>query len=104
MHEAVHADAHQDAMLRALDRVGEIVFIDDEKDFGRFSFEGHPSPFHHWQVGLALRGAAGLMRTVLELEEFFGDAPQPVEVRFAYPASNGGPDILSQVHQIFGGR
>lgn len=92
-------------MLKALDRVGEILFVDDEKDFGRFSFEGHPSPFHHWQVGLALRGAAGLMRTVVELEEFFDDGPQPVAYHFTYATNGGnGADVVDEVQRILGGR
>ena len=99
-------------MLKALDHLGEILFVDDEKDFGRFSFEGHPSPLHHWQVGLALRGAAGLMRTVLELEELFADTPHPVAYHFTYPAAlgpgngnghGGGSDVVEDVQKILGG-
>lgn len=51
-------DAYQDALLKAVDRLGEIIFTDDEVDFPQFSFEGHPSPLHHWQLGLAVRGDA----------------------------------------------
>lgn len=62
-------DAYQDSWLRALDKLGEVIFKDDEKDFPRFSFESHPSPLHHWQVGLAMRGGATVLRTLLQLFE-----------------------------------
>ncbi len=60
-------DANQDALLRALDGLGCVIFEDDEADYPKFSFEGHPSPLHHWQLGLAMRGAAGFLRLMLEL-------------------------------------
>lgn len=62
-------DAYTEGLLNTLDRLGLFIFKDDEKDFPRFAFEGHPSPVHHWQVGLAMRGGAALTRTVLELVE-----------------------------------
>ncbi len=74
-------DANQDALLRALDGLGCVIFEDDEADFPKFSFEGHPSPLHHWQLGLAMRGAAGLLRLTLELQgltdAFLPDLPAP---------------------------
>ena len=82
-------DVYQDAWLRTLDRLGELIFKDDEKDFPRFSFEGHPSPVHHWQVGLAMRGTSALARVIFELLDVAGilqddgagtvQAPLPVE-------------------------
>ncbi len=77
-------DANQDALLRALDGLGRVIFEDDEADFPKFSFEGHPSPLHHWQIGLAMRGTAGLLRLMLELQgltdAFFLALPAPTPV------------------------
>lgn len=62
-------DAYTDLRLKLLEKTGDIVFKDDEADFPRFSFEGHPSPFHHWQVGIAMQWGAYLLRTALNLQE-----------------------------------
>ncbi len=72
-------DAYQDAVLRALDGLGQLIFRDDEADFKdprrRFGYAGlpgvkdHPSPLHHWQVGLVMRGGAQVTRLFLELME-----------------------------------
>ena len=77
-------DAYQDALLNALDRLGKIVFKDDEKDFPRFSFPGHPSPVHHWQWGLMMQGGAKVVRGLSELLEVVDmfDAPDPLEAEF----------------------
>lgn len=34
--------------------IGGGLVIDDYKDFAQFSREDHPSPLHHWQLGLAM--------------------------------------------------
>jgi hypothetical protein len=34
--------------------IGKFLVEDDIKDLGRYSFDGHPSPFHHWQWGVLL--------------------------------------------------
>ena len=34
--------------------LGAFLLVDDAKDYGTFSTPRHPSPFHHWQIGLAL--------------------------------------------------
>ena len=34
--------------------IGAFLLVDDAKDFGTFSTPEHPSPLHHWQLGLAL--------------------------------------------------
>lgn len=56
-------------MLQTLDNLGRIIFLDDEQDFGKFSFPGHSSPLHHWQVGMAMSGGAKLLRALLEIVE-----------------------------------
>lgn len=34
--------------------VGTFLFLDDAYDFGLFSTPEHPSPIHHWWIGLIL--------------------------------------------------
>ena len=34
--------------------IGKFLVEDDIKDLGRYSFDGHPSPIHHWQWGVLL--------------------------------------------------
>ena len=34
--------------------IGSGLMLDDAEDFGKFRKPGHPSPLHHWQLGLAL--------------------------------------------------
>ena len=34
--------------------IGSGLMLDDAEDFGQFRKPGHPSPLHHWQLGLAL--------------------------------------------------
>ena len=34
--------------------IGSGLMLDDARDFGQFRKPGHPSPLHHWQLGLAL--------------------------------------------------
>ena len=60
------------------------MFKDDEKDFPRFSFEGHPSPVHHWQWGLMMMGGAKVVRAMselLEVVDLFDDV-DPLEAEF----------------------
>jgi len=44
--------------MNSLSWLGQVLLDDDAHDFGWFSYynrEGHPdhpSPFHHWQIGL----------------------------------------------------
>lgn len=69
-------DAYQDAMLRALERAGQIIFKDDEKDFGKFSYPEHPSPIHHWQWGLLMTSFAKAARALdefMEVMDVFSD-------------------------------
>ena len=46
-------------MINLISGIGMIaagvwMILDDIKDFGKFSYPGHPSPIHHWQHGLVL--------------------------------------------------
>ena len=34
--------------------LGSALLLDDAKDLGKFSTPDHPSPIHHWQIGLCL--------------------------------------------------
>ena len=37
-----------------LREMGKELIIDDKHDIGLFSYEGHPSPLHHWMWGIGL--------------------------------------------------
>ncbi len=74
-------DGNEDALLGIIDRLGEIIFEDDKNDFPRFAFPGHPSPIHHWQLGLVMRGVAKLgraMSEIMTLADAFADEPLDV--------------------------
>lgn len=73
-------DAYGDAVLETLERLGRLIFQDDAADFEdprrRFSYAGihgvdhdHPSPVHHWQIGLLMMGGAKLARVLAELSD-----------------------------------
>ena len=49
--------------------IGGVILEDDAKDFGKFSSPDHPSPFHHWQLGLGitLASAIGMLMSTLYL-------------------------------------
>lgn len=73
--------AHAKA-LELFKDLGEVILQDDIDDLYRFSFPGHPSPFHHWQIGLAMKGAAEMIRwgvALSELERFLGAPVGDVE-------------------------
>lgn len=38
--------------------LGMLLLIDDIQDIGKFTFEGHPSPIHHWQIGWLMKEVA----------------------------------------------
>ena len=44
---------------------GVYLVFHDVKDFGRFSDEEHPSPFHHWQIGLCFIVLGGVSLCLL---------------------------------------
>ncbi|MEM3290709.1 MAG: hypothetical protein QW046_04255 [Candidatus Micrarchaeaceae archaeon] len=50
-------------MFENISNLGKLILLDDIDDLGKYSYEGHPSPIHHWMWGV-------LMITVAE----FGDA------------------------------
>ncbi len=41
-------------MLETYEHLGKLLLLDDIDDLGKYSFEGHPSPIHHWQWGVLL--------------------------------------------------
>lgn len=49
-----------------LNYFGELMVIDDWKDYGKFSTPEHPSPIHHWWIGELLR-AISLFGSLLVL-------------------------------------
>ena len=48
---------------------GAALLFHDAPDLGDTSTEKHPSPFHHWQVGVALMalGTAGIISSAKDL-------------------------------------
>lgn len=42
-------------LIKFFHDLGTLLIIDDIKDVGKFSFDGHPSPFHHWQLGYVMK-------------------------------------------------
>lgn len=44
--------------------LGQLILLDDIDDLGKYSFDGHPSPIHHWQWGLLLMMVAELADTL----------------------------------------
>jgi len=51
--------------------LGSYLLLDDGKDLGLFSTEDHPSPLHHWIVGLGimLGGVGGICAFGIKLLE-----------------------------------
>ena len=49
--------------------IGGVILEDDAKDIGKFSSPEHPSPLHHWQLGLGvtLASAIGMLMSTLYL-------------------------------------
>jgi len=62
-------DAYDARLLELMKELGDILLEDDKDDVGKFSFPGHPSPFHHWQVGAALKYGAELIRWSVAITE-----------------------------------
>ena len=49
--------------------VGAALMIDDVKDLGMFSTPEHPSPIHHWWIGLIIfLASVGVLGTGLTLK------------------------------------
>jgi len=59
-------------MFESYAELGQLILLDDIKDLGKYSFEGHPSPIHHWQWGLLLILASELGDTLYSLYNVFG--------------------------------
>ncbi len=55
--------------------LGKYILLDDIDDLGKYSFEGHPSPIHHWQWGLLLMAVAEFADT-LALVSSLGDSDE----------------------------
>lgn len=54
-------------------KIGELLVIDDIKDLGAYSFEGHPSPIHHWQWGVLLMLGASIGEMISMLTDTIGN-------------------------------
>jgi len=51
-------------MFEVYRELGQLILLDDIDDLGLYSFDGHPSPIHHWQWGLLLMIVAELADTI----------------------------------------
>lgn len=60
-------------MLETYSKLGELILLDDINDLGKYSFEGHPSPIHHWQWGLLLITVAELGDAFISMYKFLGE-------------------------------
>jgi len=81
-------------IARFLDVNGKILILDDEADFGFFSYSdrekgnpkigygtgNHPSPAHHWQAGLLLRGIAHALGMFAVAQEMNKDDTEPTKI------------------------
>jgi hypothetical protein len=88
--------AHQEFLLW-MRSVGNLILEDDIADLYRFSFPGHPSPFHHWQLGLGIKALADLVLLKNALDEFPAALERDREraiVRVAPPQDVFGIDEL----------
>jgi len=59
--------------LEALREFGKALILDDKSDIGKFSYEGHPSPFHHWMWGAMLIVIADLSELFYNTSFIFND-------------------------------
>jgi hypothetical protein len=56
--------------------LGQLILLDDIDDLGKYSFDGHPSPIHHWQWGLLLMMVAELADTLAMVSSIGGNDEQ----------------------------
>ncbi len=56
--------------------LGQWMLIDDIWDIGKFSFEGHDSPFHHWQLGYVMKEIALYAGQAFTIAQAWNDAGQ----------------------------
>ena len=62
-------DPYHVKLIGLLKDLGDVILQDDADDIWKFSFEGHPSPIHHWQVGAAMKYGAEALKWWLALTE-----------------------------------
>ena len=60
-------------ILEILNYFGELMVIDDFKDYGKFSTPEHPSPIHHWWIGELIRQGAFVGSVLVLLSEMAKD-------------------------------
>lgn len=65
--------------------LGQWMLIDDIWDIGKFSFEGHPSPFHHWQLGWVLKELALYVGQGLTFANAWQKAGEEMTKSLAHP-------------------
>jgi len=57
-------------MFEVYRELGKLILLDDIDDLGLYSFDGHPSPIHHWQWGLLLMIVAEGLDLMTLLQSF----------------------------------
>lgn len=85
------ADETLDRTIDAFESLGAAIFLDDEQDWlnpaRRFAYSGvpgvkdHPSPLHHWQIGMAMMAGAKLVRMLVDVFDMLDGLrpPSPLE-------------------------
>lgn len=53
--------------------IGKFLVEDDIKDLGLYSFDGHPSPIHHWQWGVLLMVGSVLAEMALMINDILSN-------------------------------
>jgi len=63
-------------MFEVYRELGKLILLDDIDDLGLYSFDGHPSPIHHWQWGLLLMIVAEFADTLAMISSIGGNDGQ----------------------------
>mgnify|MGYP001626358360 CR=1 FL=1 len=60
-------------MFEVYSKLGKLILLDDIDDLGLYSFDGHPSPIHHWQWGLLLMAVAEFAEAINSVYTLLND-------------------------------
>lgn len=72
-------EPHKDiplALVELVHNLGQWMIIDDMWDIGKWSFEGHDSPFHHWQLGWILKELSLYAGQAITIAQAWNEAGQ----------------------------
>lgn len=68
-------------VFEILNYLGELMVIDDWKDYGKFSTPDHPSPIHHWWIGELFRQGALIGSMMVLLNELNRDDDEETDLK-----------------------